>query len=211
MHVVLPRLSPDGKTIVFNDLNPNRPAKLFEVSTEGGTPRQLLPDDRNFESDPTWSPDGNRIAFGGTSDDASSAVRILDLANRQVSTLPGSQGFYGPRWSPNGRYIVAQTSDGETLMLFDFHTQTWTKLAKDTLGWQNWSKDGDYIYFFYFGAPSTVFRLRMSDRQIEPVAPLNFATAGQYGSWLGLAPDNSPILLRYNGTQDIYALDWEEP
>jgi hypothetical protein len=43
------------------------------------------------------------------------------------------------------------------------------------------------------------------------VAPLNFGTAGQYGSWLGLAPDNSPLLLRYIGTQDIYALDWEEP
>ena len=212
MHVVLPRLSPDGKTIIFSDnLAPNRPSKLFEVSTEGGTLRQLLPDDHNFQSDPTWSPDGNRIAFGGTSDDASSAVRILNLANRQVLTLPGSQGFYGPRWSPNGRYIVAQTSDGETLMLFDFQTQKWTKLAKDTLGWLNWSENGDYIYFFHFGAPSAVFRLRMSDRQIEPVAPLNFGTAGQYGSWLGLAPDNSPILLRDNGTQDIYALDWEEP
>ena len=128
MHVVLPRLSPDGKTIIFSDnLAANRPSKLFEVSTEGGTPRQLLPDDHTFQSDPTWSPDGNRIAFGGTSDDASSAVRILDLANRQVLTLPGSQGFYGPRWSPNGRYIVAQTSDGETLMLFDFQTQKWTK------------------------------------------------------------------------------------
>jgi eukaryotic-like serine/threonine-protein kinase len=211
MHIVLPRLSPDGKQIVFFDLDPNRPAKLFEVSIEGGTPRQLLPDDPSFQADPTWSPEGNRIAFSGASDDTSSAVRILDLANRQVSILPGSQGFCGPRWSPNGRYIVAQTSDGETLMLFDFQTQKWTKLAKGAqVGWQEWSKKGDYVYLFRILAPGALFRLRLSDQKIEQVAALSFGTTGLYGSWLGLAPDDSPLLLRHRGTSDIYSLDWEE-
>ena len=168
MRVVLPRLSPDGKQIVFFDLDPNRPAKLFEVSIEGGTSRQLLPDDPSFQADPTWSPEGNRIAFSGAADDASSAVRILDLANRQVSTLPGSQGFFGARWSPNGRYILAETSDGETLMLFDFRTQKWTELTKGAqVGWPSWSKNGDYVYLFHILAPGTLFRIRLSDQKIE--------------------------------------------
>jgi hypothetical protein len=29
--------------------------------------------------------------------------------------------------------------------------------------------------------------------------------------WVGLAPDDSPLLLRDTGSQDIYALDWESP
>jgi hypothetical protein len=29
--------------------------------------------------------------------------------------------------------------------------------------------------------------------------------------WFGLAPDDSPLVLRDTGTQDIYALDWEAP
>ena len=44
----------------------------------------------------------------------------------------------------------------------------------------------------------------------EPVADLkNFRQAGFWSSWLGMAPDDSPLLLRDTGTQDIYALDWQ--
>jgi hypothetical protein len=32
-----------------------------------------------------------------------------------------------------------------------------------------------------------------------------------FGPWLGLGPDDSPLVLKDIGTQDIYALDWEEP
>ena len=39
----------------------------------------------------------------------------------------------------------------------------------------------------------------------------NFRQTGYYGSWLGMAPDDSPLLLRDTGTQEIYALDWEAP
>ena len=39
----------------------------------------------------------------------------------------------------------------------------------------------------------------------------NFRTGGYFGFWLGFAPDDSPLLLRDTGTQEIYALDWEAP
>jgi hypothetical protein len=39
----------------------------------------------------------------------------------------------------------------------------------------------------------------------------SFRMAGYLGWWLGLAPDDSPLLLRDTGTQEIYALDWEAP
>ena len=32
-----------------------------------------------------------------------------------------------------------------------------------------------------------------------------------YGPWTGLAPDDSTLTLRDIGSQEIYALDWEEP
>jgi hypothetical protein len=39
---------------------------------------------------------------------------------------------------------------------------------------------------------------------------VNLTTAGLF-NWFGVAPDDSPIMLRDAGTQDVYALDWEEP
>ena len=47
---------------------------------------------------------------------------------------------------------------------------------------------------------------------MEHVADLkNLSMTGYYTIWLGLAPDDSPLLLRDTGSQDIYALDWEKP
>jgi hypothetical protein len=57
-----------------------------------------------------------------------------------------------------------------------------------------------------------VVRIRVRDHRIEQVVDLkNFITTGRYGGWLALAPDDSPLLLRDAGTQDVYSLDWEAP
>ena len=92
-------------------------------------------------------------------------------------------------------------------MLFDFAAQRWDEIAKISMGFPNWSKTGDYVYFLdELGEPS-VMRVRIRDRMLERVVDLkNFRQAGYYGYWLGLAPDDSPLLLRDTGTQEIYAL-----
>ena len=59
---------------------------------------------------------------------------------------------------------------------------------------------------------TAVMRVRIRDRKLERVANLkNLRQTGYFGAWLGLAPDDSPLLLRDTGTQEVYALDWQEP
>jgi len=54
--------------------------------------------------------------------------------------------------------------------------------------------------------------VRIKDRSLEQVVDLkDFRHAPGWGNWIGLAPDNSPLLLRDVGTQDIYVLDWQTP
>ena len=96
-------------------------------------------------------------------------------------------------------------------MLFDFQTQKWNELANGGVGWPSWSKDGEYVYVLATGERA-VLKIRASTRQVERVADLkSFRTTGEWGWLLALAPDDSLLLLRDAGTQDVYALDWEEP
>ena len=213
-YAVLPRWSPDGKNIIFFEfeVSSEKPARIYQVASEGGSPRQLMPDDARQQLDPNWSPDGSKIVFGNESNDPSSAIHVLDVASRQVSDLPDSQGLYSPRWSPDGRYISAFSADSMKLLLFDFQTRKWSELASGSLGWLNWSRDGQYVYVLDNRGKDAVVRIRIRDRRIEQVADLkSLATTGRYGGCLSLAPDDSPLLLRDTGTRDVYSVDWETP
>ena len=217
MQVYQPRWSPDGKQIAFMGQLPGKPWKIYIVSADGGNPQQAMPGERN-EGDPTWSPDGNSIAFGRLpflepSTTGSAAIHLLDLRTEKVSTVPGSEGLWSPRWSPDGRYIAADTRDAEYLMLFDFTTQKWTELAKINSGFPCWSRDSKYIYSDTFGTTSGFFRIRIGDRKLDSVTSLKDLRRafGTMQPWAGLAPDNSPLLVRDIGTQEIYALDVDLP
>jgi WD40 repeat protein len=169
-----------------------------------------MPNDPQPQYDPVWSPDGNSVAFGGLP--GQTTIQVLDIKTREVSRLPGSDGLYSPRWSPDGRYIAAMPSDSRSLTLFDFKTQKWSVLARANAGYPCWSRDGQYVYFLQSPPDPGVLRVGIRDRKVEQVASLKgFQTTGYFGSWLGIAPDDSPLLLKDTGTQEIVSLDWQAP
>ena len=80
------------------------------------------------------------------------------------------------------------------------------------MGWLNWLHDGQYVYVSDYRGKNAVVKIRISDHKAEQVVDLkNFVAAGRYGGCLALAPDDSPLLLRDTGTQDVYSVDWETP
>src|SRR6266852_4100630 len=172
VRALLPRWSPDGKRIAYMAVAAGKPWKIFIVSAEGGSPQQLIPGEHN-EADPNWSPDGNALVFGrppwmevGTSGNI--AIQLLDLRTHEISSLPGSEGLYSPRWSPNGRHMCALTADNGKLLLFDFMTQKWVELVKMVVSYPSWSQNGSYIYFDTpQGDNVALSRVRISDRKLE--------------------------------------------
>jgi Tol biopolymer transport system component len=223
MRVLLPRWSPDGKQIAFMGSPPSSPWKLggpwkiYLVPAQGGTPRQLQPGELN-EADPTWSPDGNSIAFGRLPGPGNSAVnsaaldiQVIDLKTGKLSKLLGSDGLFSPRWSPDGRYVVAFTASHPTApKLFDFATLKWTQLASTEMGYPSWSHDGKFIYMqdWNRGRPRIV-RLRLRDRKLEVImdfAQVERNMAGTIIPWSGVALDGSPLLARDISNSEIYRL-----
>src|SRR5215469_2921042 len=120
-----------------------------------------MPGDPQQCWDPNWSPDGGKIVFGGSYLGAT-AIRVLDMKTHQVSTVPGLEGFYSPRWSPDGRYIAAMPADQLNVVLYDFETQQWSELAKGRAGYPSWSNDGQYVYFLGVPNDPAVLRVRIT-------------------------------------------------
>jgi serine/threonine protein kinase/Tol biopolymer transport system component len=216
MRAAVPRWSPDGKRIAFSGLAHGKPWKIALISPDGGSPEHLIPGE-NDELDANWSSDGESLVFGESLGSPTSSIYVLNLHTRQVSTLPGSKGLFSPRWSPDGRFISAHNSTFSShnefkLMLFDFTTQAWSELDRGHVyNYEMWSRDAKYIYFSELAENGPPFyRLRVADRKLERVAIANFPRGlarGALGQWTGLAPDNSPLLLRDTSMQEIYALD----
>jgi len=211
----MPRWSPDGTQIAFNATEPGGTWNIYVISSAGGSAEHLLPSNQG-QIDVDWSPDGKSLVFGTTVDPTGS-IYILDLGSRRVSALPGSRGLFSPHWSPDGRYISGTKIKSQKLMLFDTATQSWTRLCDCDVGYPMWSHDGKYLYFQPARQPGKgyrIARLRVSDHKIETAADISSVvrwTALTVGQWFGLTPDDSILIPRNIGTQEIYALEMQSP
>jgi eukaryotic-like serine/threonine-protein kinase len=218
MEVGLPRWSPDGAQIAFSGHVPGELWKIYTVPIQGGTPQVLASADFDLQ-DGTWSPDGNSIAYGvssflaGTSKE--NQIRIMDMKTRKVTVLPDSAGLFSPRWSPDGKYLLAMTANYSKLRLFDFATQKWQDFLNSTSSYPEWTRDSKcIIYANSFDGHIPVSRFCLSDRKSVLIANLTSAgklALGRFGSWTGLAPDDSILAIRDISQQEIYALDIKLP
>ncbi len=220
MEVQLPHWSPDGQRLAFAARAPTGLWKIWLISRDGANLAPLTDDPSSEENDPAWSPDGNILAFGslpgGNPGRGQASIKMFDFRNHKVSALPASQGIWAPRWSPNGRHIVALSPDEKKLMLFDFTTNHWRQLASDVgnIGYMAWSADGAFVYFDnLFTADAAYLRERVSDSKLERIVSLNGMRRflGDFESWTGLGPGDTPLFMRDISVQEIYALDWNLP
>ncbi len=204
-----PRWSPDGKQIAFWGYRKGTVDDIYTVPADGGTPQPMVPGNSVARREPNWSPSGDRILFEEVAPNGPPVLRLIDLQSHRVSSIPGSVGYTSPRWSPDGRHIVAMTKDARKMVLFDFQTGKWSDLIQTTIDFPNWSRDSQYVYFLHYAEKPAVLRIRVSDRKLEQVADLRgFLTTGFWRFWLGLDPEDAPLMLRDSGTQDVYSLDW---
>ena len=96
-----PVFSPDGSRLAFSVLT-----KVYIIDSVGGTPRRLT-DGESWEFKPTWSPDGEWIAFVTWSMDGGQVWRTRSDGSGQPQRLTEHAAFYTDVvYSPDGDRIV---------------------------------------------------------------------------------------------------------
>lgn len=214
MRVFLAAWSPDGRQLALMARYPGQPWQIFLVSADGGSPERLMQEDRNV-ADPSFSPDGKFIAFGGVPDlmgqgNTPRSIEILELSSGRISELPHSEGLFSPRWSPDGHYIAALTLDQQKVMLYDAAARTWRTLAVTSAADPVWAPDGKAIYIHAYMAPTApICRISVPDGHMEEVASLKNLPVGTIARYFfsGIAPDNSPLVHAETDTSNLYAID----
>lgn len=125
--------------------------------------------------------------------------------------MPDSREKIGP-WFVASDKMIAVTQDQSKFQIFDLKTQKWSDIISSPGQFTTWetSPDGKYFLYAAGGNDPKIFRMKLSDHSVEEVTSLkNFASVGDPA--LSVSPDDSAVLTRNVGTQEVYALTIKWP
>ena len=208
---VMPQWSPDGRTLVYSDYH-----KLYLLSAEGGAPQKLVATDGGDEIAPTWFPDGKSIAFSYLPypDVPQNGIRVINVASRKVSVMPGSAGYFYSTWSPDGNWLVAAANNPTRIMLYSAASKAWQPLRQfdQQWGYYAWANDSKSIYMVLIlsNQGGDMYRLTVPGGVWTRVsAPEGMHMQESGNNFVSITADGRPALMSHKDVTQIYSLHWK--
>ena len=149
-----PVLAPDGQNFVYAS-NETGNYDLFMQRVGGKNSHPLTPNTPSDESQPAYSPNGERIAFRSTRQPA--GVYVMERTGENVRLV--ADNCQHPAWSPDGKEIVCSTHGHpipatrntlpSTLWIADVETGRKRLLCENDAMQPSWSPNGHRIAFWF--------------------------------------------------------------
>jgi TolB protein len=188
--------APGGRIVFVSDLpSPLRPGAVYLMSSSGRGLHGIGGVTDALKGDPTFSPDGQRIAFVeyGTGDPASLWTMNRDGSRERL--VSDGDNFGTPRWSPDGNRIAYvsypfkyDTGRPPAIMLLDPRSAQSAFVTTGTS--PSWSPDGHSLAYFTAGSQPT---LAVRDLATGAQRVLLSAPPGHQLSGTAWAPDGLQI------------------
>jgi TolB protein len=149
-----PSLAPDGKSFVYASRSGGN-LDLFLQRVGGKNPTLLTKDSPADDTQPAFSPDGERIAF--RSDRESAGIYVMEATGENLRRV--TSGGFHPSWSPDGKEIVyseagrevpdVRNTDPSKLWIINVGTGTKRLLTDQDAMQPAWSPHGQRVAFWF--------------------------------------------------------------
>lgn len=211
-----PYLSPTGQRALFEFRG-----EIISIPKENGAGRNITNTSASAERAPSWSPDGQKIAYFS---DASGEYQLVisDQTGSQIEktiNIPDPSFFFQPEWAPDGRHLAFTDTDYQ-IWVVNVETGNARVVETDRFAHPNrsmnpvWSPDGKWIAYaklmenqfksIFVLNVDTNEKIQISDQLADAISPvwdesgkyLYFLASTDYGlnsGWLDMSSYDRPL------------------